>query len=88
MTFSKFCMLTFLFLKIEREIPVRLTLDIHALLTGNSRTPLEFLTRANAGVREGGKYLSELPLQTVEEYPGKKCISHRQKTLSGTSTES
>ena len=67
-----------------REIPVRLTLDIRALLTGKScmpmeirasstfRTRMEFLARANAGMREGGKYLSELPLQTVEEYPGKK----------------
>ena len=30
------------------------------------------LARANAGIREGGEYLSELSLQTVEEYPGKK----------------
>ena len=30
---------------------------------------MEFLARANAGMREGGKYLSELPLQSVEEYP-------------------
>ena len=60
--------------------PVRLTLDILALLTGNARTPLEmlalnfkktsstsrtqreFLARATAGMREGGKYLSELSL--------------------------
>ena len=39
------------------------------------RTQMEFLARANAGMREGGKYLSELPLQTVEVYPGKKRIS-------------
>ena len=38
--FYKFYLFTF-FKKIVREIPVRLTLDIRALLTGNSRTPLE-----------------------------------------------
>ena len=33
---------------------------------------MELLARANAGMIEGGKYVSELLLQTVEEYKGKK----------------
>ena len=67
------------FFKLVRAFPVRLTLDIPALLTGNARPPLEmlaltkktsstfrtqmeFLAHATAGMREGGKYLSELSL--------------------------